>query len=284
MPDDEPDIKNYNGISGGVANPSSASPLVYWGTTPIEEYSTSQKVGIALGVPIGPGVDKTFTSDQADGYFLSSVLTNPQLLEQYRKRFSAVGIDVSDNQKLRRAWQSAVNWASDSYVKGGRKITPWDAIDEIGASNGGAENLPEINITDTSNIAKSLTISTEQQARGALLGASQQLLGRDPTKNEVKLFTSALNALQRANPQTTRTTGRQVSQPTGSEIVQTGDGSAQLNRVSNSTTSSSVSTGGFDTDLYAFDVAKSQDDYAEYQAETTFMNALLSAIQSPVNI
>lgn len=232
----------------------------------------------------GKPLEKSITTvGQVNGYLYTLAQTNPTEYDRIVQRMSTAGLDVSDRQKIQKNWEDAVDASAKSYSSGYYRLDPFAAIELVGSYKGQSQ-LPEISITDTSNIATNLTISTEQQARGALVSTSQQLLGRDPTKNEVKLFTRALNSMQRANPETTQTSGQQVSQPVGSEIVQTGTGSAQLNRGSTSTTSSSVETGGFDTGQYSIDTAKSANDYAEYQAETTFMNALLSAIQSPVNI
>lgn len=278
----EPSLDNYD--TGGGATSTTRSPAsigqVYW--QPFK--NRSEEVAYALGVPETPGVKPFYTFDEADGYFYSTILTDPNLREQYRQRFVKAGFKIDTNQDLLKAWQTATGWASDSYLKGGRKLTPWDAIDELGAANGEAGKLKEINITDTSGVSRNVTISTEQQARGALMSASKELLGRDPSKDEIKLFTKALNSLQRANPEVTARSSQQIDQPISSDLIKTSDGSTQVNRNSSTQNNSSVSTGGFDTGQYALDVAKSQNDYAEYQAETTFMDALLGAIQSPVNI
>ena len=193
---------------------------------------------------------------------------------------SVAGADVSSFDNVQKNWDKAIGIAASAYAYGSTSIDPFYAIDLIGAQ----QKLPQIDVTNTNSMAKNTTISTEQQARGALVTASQSLLGRDPTKSEVKLFTKALNSMQRANPDITQTSGKEVSQPTASQIVNSAAGPTQLNKANRSTTSSSVSTGGFDSGQYSIDTAKSASDYAEYQAETTFMNALLSAIQSPVNI
>lgn len=288
MPDNDPaPVFNPDSFgSGGVANPSSASPLVYWGTTPIEEYSTSQKVGIALGVPIGPGVDKTFTSDEADGYFLSSVLSNPQLLNEYRKRFSDVGFDVSDNQKLRKAWQTAVNWASDSYVKGGRKITPWDAIDELGASNGGASEANRFKTTTIENVNDTnvkVDLSSAQTARAYLEAQMVNTVGRAPTNDEIANFREALNQMEQANAVVSRTTGTRTNARQGTESTDASGTTTNITGGYSSDNTSTVQTGGMQRDQYALDFARSADDYAEYQAATTYMDAMFQAIQSPVN-
>ena len=278
----EPSLDNYD--TGGGATSTTRSPAsigqVYW--QPFK--NRSEEVAYALGVPETPGVKPFYTFDEADGYFYSTILTDPNLREQYRQRFVKAGFKIDTNQDLLKAWQTATGWASDSYLKGGRKLTPWDAIDELGAANGEVGKLKEVNIRDTSGVSRNVTISTEQQARGALMSASKELLGRDPSKDEIKLFTKALNSLQRANPEVTARSSQEIDQPISSDLIKTSDGSTQINRSSSTQNNSSVSTGGFDTGQYALDVAKSQNDYAEYQAETTFMDALLGAIQSPVNI
>lgn len=279
----KPSIDDYPIDGGATSTTRSADSIgqVYWGQ---DLKNKAEETAYALGVPSAQQIKPFYTFDEADGYFYSTILTNPSLREQYRQRFIKAGFKVDTNQDLLKAWQTATGWASDSYLKGGRKLTPWDAIDEIGAANGEADKVKEINVTDTSGISRNVTISTEQQARGALLTASKQLLGRDPTKDEVKLFTQALNSLQRANPEVTARSGQQIDQPVGSDLIKTSEGTTKINRSKSTQNTSSVSTGGFDSNLYALDVAKSQNDYAEYQAETTFMDALLSAIQSPVNI
>jgi len=282
MATEPPNIANYDTGGGATSTTRSldSTGQIYWPGG--RQYTKAEQVGLALGAAEAP--DTFYTFDQADGYFYSTILTDPNLREQYRQRFIKAGFKVDTNQDLLKAWQTAVGWASDSYLKGGRKLTPWDAIDEIGAANGEADKSKEITVTDTSNISRNVNLSTEQEARGALIAASQNLLGRDPTKDEVKLFTKALNALQRANPQVSASSGQQVTEGVGQDVLKTAEGTTTVNRNRSTSTGSTVTTGGFDQAQYAIDVAKSQSDYAEYQAETNFMDALLSAIQSPVNI
>ena len=284
MPDDDPaPVFNPDSFgSGGVANPSSSSPLVYWGG----ELSKQEKVGLFLGGSTVGFAGKTLTVDEADGYFLSSVLSNPQLLDEYRKRFSDVGFDVSDNQKLRKAWQTAVNWASDSYVKGGRKITPWDAIDELGASNGGASDTAGVNKTRIENVNDTkvgIDLSSAQTARSYLEQAMQQATGRAPTSDEISNFREALNQMEQSNATVSRTTGTRAS---GSRETTTANASGIATEIAggySSDNTSTTQTGGMNREQYALDTAKSAGDYAEYQAATTYMDAMFRAIQSPVN-
>jgi hypothetical protein len=218
--------------------------------------------------------------NKASGYLVSLQQTDPKAYQAIVNRMSAAGADVSSFDNVQKNWDKALGIAANAYAYGSTSIDPFYAIDLLGAQ----QKLPQIDVTNTNSMTKNTTISTEQEARGALVTASQSLLGRDPTKNEVKLFTRALNSMQRANPDMTQTSGQEVSQPVNSQIINSTAGPTQLNQANRSTTSSSVSTGGFDSGQYTKDYAKSAKDYAEYQAETTYMDALMQAIQSPVNV
>jgi hypothetical protein len=282
-----PSLDTYVNASGGATVTPGSSPQVYWGATPLAEYSTAQQRALALGVPIGPGVDKIFTVDQADGYFLSSILPNPQLLEQYRKRFEAAGFDVSNNQKLRTAWTTAVNWASDSYVKGGRRLTPWDAIDEIGAANGGANQTTGVKDTTIQNVNNTdvkVDLSSPQTARAYLESSMLSSVGRSPTSKEIANFREALNQMEKANPVVNKTTGTRTNSSQGTRTVDASGATTNITGSYSADNTNTVQSGGMERAQYATDFAKSAKDYAEYQTETTYMNALMQAIQSPVNV
>ena len=280
--DPEPQLGESVTSSGAGSATQMDSPLVYWG----EELSKQEKVGLFLGGSMVGFAGKTLTVDEADGYFLSSVLSNPQLLEQYRKRFTAVGFDVSDNVKLRKAWQTAVVWASDSYTKGGRKITPWDAIDELGATTGAASGSTGVNRTSIENVNDTkvgIDLSSAQTARSYLETAMQNATGRAPTSAEISNFREALNQMEQSNATVSRTTGTRTS---GSRETTTPNASGIATNITggySSDNTSTTQTGGMNREQYALDTAKSASDYAEYQAATTYMDAMFRAIQSPVN-
>lgn len=231
------------------------------------------------GKPINPT-----TAGQVTGYLYTLQATNPIEYQKIVNRMASSGLDVSDPQTVQKNWEKAVGAATKAYASGYYKLDPFSAIDLIGSTT--AKN-PQISVTNTNNVQKNLTISTGEEAKGALTNAAQQLLGRDPTAKEIKLFTNALNNMEKANPSYTSTNGQEVSNPGSSQLVNVNGSIAQIDTGNRNSTSSSTTTGGVSATAasqFTSDFAKSAKDYAEYQTETTYMDALMKAIQSPVNV
>ena len=148
------------------------------------------------------------------------------------------------------SWVDVLKGASYSQ-KPWEEFLAWriDAVDQYGLNTGEA----------SSNSRTSTTLSSQSDAAGTLDQAMQSELGRRATATEVSGFTTALNAQQRANPQTSRTS------TTGG---------------TDSTTTETYTT-GFDPARFAIEWAQSQPEYAEVQAATTFMDILDRAISNP---
>jgi hypothetical protein len=89
-------------------------------------------------------------------------------------------------------------------------------------------------------------------------------LGREANDAEIKNFMKQLNADEARTP-VNRSTSTTRSGPGGS-----------------TSTSTSRSNTGVDPQQEAIDFAQSRDDYAEYQYATTYMDAFLGALGSPV--
>jgi len=208
------------------------------------------------------------SEDSAKGYLYELRQTAPDQYAAIVNRMDRAGWDVSSPSKVQANWENVVGKAADSYDSGYYDLDPFVAIDLYSDLKGVKQGQgPE------ASVVSNIKLSSRSDARGALVASYQNLLGRDPSSKEVNAFTAALNSLERSSPTTTTT----VAAPSPSGISYDGQNIP-------TTQTSSVQTGGFDSGQYSIDTAKSAGDYAEYQAETTFMNALLSAIQSPVNI
>jgi len=204
-------------------------------------------------------------------------------------RLARTGADTSSVDKVDKLWSKALKYAGLVYNggKGSKDFDVFQALDFVGKTEEG--NIPTYGVETVNDSVKRLAISTPEEAKGALTNAAQELLGRDPTNKELKLFTNALNSIQRANPEITKTTGQRVGSSSGQPSVVTNPDGSQVavQQTQSQDNTTQTTTGGFSqvaANQYTTDFAKSADDYAEYQAETTFMNALLSAIESPVNI
>jgi hypothetical protein len=106
-------------------------------------------------------------------------------------------------------------------------------------------------------VQRNKTISTMQDARLVLRQTMQQLLGREPTDNEVKGFLKDLNQQERENPQVTRTTNVSVDE------------------------SNTVNKGGFNPSAYAEDWTQDEfpGQYDKFQ-QNSYEDMALEAIRS----
>lgn len=229
--------------------------------------------------------DGGFPSEQsAKGYLYQLRQTAPDQYAAIVDRMAKAGWDVSSPSQVQKVWEDVVGKSADAYQSGYKGLDPFTAID-LYSDNKGARDLATIKVTDVNNLVKKLTISSPSEVKSVLSNASQALLGRDPSSKELAIFTRALNSLQQQTPEYAKTTGTTTEVPgtvsAGPEVAGQPSIVARQTSADNLTT---VTTGGLDQQQYATDWAKSRPDYAEYQAATTYMDALLNAIQSPVNI
>jgi hypothetical protein len=93
-----------------------------------------------------------------------------------------------------------------------------------------------------------IDITTPTGARALLTQAMQNLLGRDPSVDEIATFTTALNESQQANPQVVTAMGDTVTR-----------------------------SGGFEADVFAADFVQNQDEFQEVKA-TQFYRGLIDAL------
>jgi hypothetical protein len=148
--------------------------------------------------------------------------------------------------------------------KGKAQITPYDYLLQLGqrslksgsgAPGGGGGGGGGGGTT--SQTQRSVNISSAKDAKALINQSFQQSVGRDATDDEIKQFRSALNAEEKKNPSITKTT-QTVS---GSNVSTTNQ-----------------TTGGMDRGAYALEQGQKASDYAEFQTETTYMDALMRAI------
>lgn len=196
---------------------------------------------------------------------------NEQLAAMQKMRDA--GFTVNNYDDMMKVWQAAVQRSSAALTasNGKNKLTPWDALALYGEENKavGNPNTPgSAHFTGaTTTTSRSINELTEGQTWAALRGTLQQLLGRDPSDQEVRNFTYKMNALAAANPSLTKSTtqyqdGRAVSQSSTQSGGITSDDAAQA----------------------AYDQAQQNPEYGAYQAATTYYNAALSALGAVGNV
>jgi hypothetical protein len=244
----------------GSSNPRS-NPVSSPGSTGLTASSSSASSGDVspLAYPIGP--------------YRSGYIQWNNLIAYYRVKSPSeyVGV-VNLMQKagllkgnptyaqVEYQWTKALEF-SRSKSRGGAFISPLDAIPYMGritgSDSGGSGGGRGGGGGTTTQTQRSVNISSAKDARALVNQSFQQSVGRDATDDEIKQFRSALNSEEKKNPSITKTT-------------QTVSGS------NNSVTSET--SGGMDRGAYSLEQGKKAKDYGEFQTETTYMDALMSAI------
>lgn len=244
-----------SGSGQGPANPK--DPQVYLGSQTRGDLAGSSSYFAHLGSGGKPIMqDVTATASQvAQQYYGWDQKTKDKFLSQ----LALTGRDVTGlaDGQIAQLWAAYVGQAS-SYYGAGQKLTPWDILAKDMRQREIFMKTPRT-VTQTSTDQQ---LSTQQDAHAIFLQAAQSLLGRDPTKAEIKTFKAALNAYEAANPRVTTTT----SQYLGDELQ----------------SQSSKTTGGVSSEsrgLMAMEDIKKDPEYGAYQAATNGMNWLMEMVQ-----
>lgn len=303
-PDDLAELDALLGLDPSQINPASptgaSGPRVYMGRR-ITGYTQGRDSGIPktttgvnplTGRPMGPSLqtigdvgnemqqgpyptyeDETLSLQQAIDRFVTFTEAEVEALAQ---RLIAVGkLDEGyDYDQVEAAWTTLVTKAARQYTVAGKKLTPFDVIDKYY----GADALAAIGSTATpatpkisTVVNRSVQITDNDGARRTLSTIMAQDLGRRPTEAEIDDFQVALNDAQRKAPQVS--TIRSQVNADGTE------------RSSDTTTTG----GGINADAFAEKFARGDkpsldSEYGQYQAASTYYDALLGAIRGPVGM
>lgn len=168
--------------------------------------------------------------------------------------------------EVESAMETVVMKVAGTSTSNTGKMSPLGYIKNIARMNGadpdniGSEEELDPNRTETQTY-RTINEITEGQAWASLQGTLSQMLGRDPSDQELRDFTYRMNQMAASNPTITKTVQR----------FKDGELSGTTSRTS----------GGFDSaDIAqeAYDEAQSDPEYAEYQAATTYFSALQQAL------
>lgn len=210
----------------------------------------------------GPEKDSTLPLDEATSQIRK---WDSMTLRRWEKKLLDNGIIKPGEytyETLVTKWQDYTTSAAQEYTLGHKKVTPWDMVDTDGEISGTKKTGPV-----TEHATNTSTNLTDPASAKALLSTMlQKELGRDAKPAEIEDFLATLNHAERSNPTITKSTT--VTDP-----------------VTNNRDTTSSSSGGLGAPAYETmgkDFAKRDPEYGAYQASTTYFNALLNAIQSPV--
>lgn len=224
---------------------------------------------------VARGKNKVLQSDNtetAQAVMNAPFLWSDEKIKDAMGRMQKAGLKVDDFGSMVQAWGDMVQVASMRYSlsHGKIKTTPWDVLDLYGSISkdfgGGGSGSGGYSGTVKST-SRSVSDITEGDAWSALRNTLSQMLGRDPSHDEVRKFAYRMNGIAAKNPTVTTTTG-------------TYEDGHLVNQ-------SSHTTGGFnanDIQQEAYEKAQNDPDYAEYQSATTYFNAALSALGSIGNV
>lgn len=245
--------------AGPATQVNTNDPLILWtrsprtappaGRTPdgAPDYHTymEQSVRAASGAN-----DRQITVSEAVGNFWS---WSSEQRAAFGKRLYAAGIidDPSNFVAMQAAWERAVEGAAASGAAGAPR-TPWEIIDLWdGLSDNPRE--PKKTVVQRQN-----DIPTAQEADAMVRQIFRDQVGRDPDEGELSKYRGMVIRKVADNPTVTTTTYDADGNP------------------------NSVSRGGLDVTAAIQDMVQDDDDYGTYQAATTYFNALLGALGSPL--
>lgn len=181
------------------------------------------------------------------------------------QKFKAAGLKIDSfdagSNSLVQAWASVVNRAALMYSLSGGKneVTPWDVLD-LYKKEADTYGLGPFSGNKTT-VQRNVTEITEGEAFASLQSNLSQLLGRDPSDQEVRDFTYRMNQMAASNPAISKTITR----------YKNGEAVASSTHTDPGFTSADMAT-------EAYDAAQSEPDYAEFRGASYLFNAVLSAL------
>jgi hypothetical protein len=227
-------------------------------------------------------------------------------LQRLGEEAEKYGLKAETLDDLLKVWEDAVTYSANKYANGSKK-TPWEMIPLMaGAWRGDGSDADRSRalaaalqeprtITQTAYTAgRTITetatqtdISNPEQSRALVQDVLSRDLGRWATGAELAEFIGTLNTYQRENPTVqTRTTeiAPETTTQTTTEDVDGNQSTSTSTVGGESNTSTSVQQGATaeGAQQLLLEEAMEQPDYGAYQAATTYMGALLQALESPV--
>lgn len=220
---------------------------------------------------------------------IGSILTNvgrlsPEKLKQYQEALYKGGYygdkphDAIAFGRLDEATTDAfiglfmqTKRVNDGEQKNGDQLSTWDDVLKLpgpeknqSTEPAGPKLTPAWTHTD-----KQFDVADPGSVRQVMDAALQQALGRNPTDGEREDFLAAVQHAYKANPQ----------------VQQTHYSGDHADGTPGNTTTTVMDAGLTNSDVanMALDTARQMPDYGAYQAATTYFNALVNALGSPVN-
>ena len=307
---------------GGGGSAAADNPPVYMGSTtrsnriplnrmqPTPPQARNEHLAGVMGLPAakrdyghGTTTVGNTSSLQAE---INRLYEDDKYADKVRKRLVAAGLLkpelARDMDSLETAW-GAILTTSAKYLDNGRKLTPWDVL-ELRTKGSGKQKMPpgyssvtgqmlpgwttgangspvfapygldpetgkpKSRIQTSSSTSSSVNDVSDGDAWAIMQNAAANALGREVSHEEVREFAYRANQIAAENP----------DEVTSTQTVDaaTGDSATSTKRKSGWQTS--------DTQRMAQEDLEDTPEAGAYQAATTYYNAMLGALDSPVDI
>lgn len=280
-------------MTGSTAAASSDTPYVYWGSSSqytgqyqetVYEKDTRPRPRNVQAIDGDPSIrpDRAVSRarapyevsdqfrDEAGARAAIYQWQGTAELQRWEDKLVSLGLITEDDRgdfgMLSDWWDETIDY-SIRFTQAGKKLTPWQVI-ELLASTGarsGRSGRSEAFTGRRTSTSTSIDLTDPNTAKAIVSDVLADRLGRTANDDEVRAFTSALNAQERANPTVTNTTS---------------DYNEGVVTSQSSTTSGGISGAG--KQQIAADRAMTMPEYGAYQAAGTYFNALLASVASPV--
>jgi len=215
--------------------------------------------------------DDIRTVDEAKGQVLAWHGTSE--FDRWGKRLLGLGLidpgDETSVEILDAVWQDAVDLAA-RFLASGKKVTPWKAAElmaQSGTSGGGSRyGSSGGTFTGTRSSTKpSVDLTDPETAKAITNDALSRALGRAARPEEAAQFLQVINSAEKSNPTLTTTNTRY------DKGVEVGGSSIRSGGVTDAGRTQMVT-----------DQAQEMPEYGAYQAASTYFNAMVDALGSPV--
>jgi hypothetical protein len=251
-----------SGTSGTVADNSYVSmkdPRIqgygeWTAQAPGYRYIPGATQGGYSGIPYSPGLSGA--TAQTQGGLVASFYNNPYT---HQTVMDAATVAYGYKPNMLQA-AGLLNTFSEMWASNPSGPTPWGMVKGLlngsfslddGSGGGGGGGYGGGGGGTTSQIR----LTDPESAKLLINNAMAGLLGREATQEEYKAFLKTLNNEERNNP-----------------VVSTASGNTM------------TVTGGTNPQQIAKDYSESREDFAEFQAATTYMDAFMAALDDPVDI
>lgn len=251
----------------GVTKQENAAYTVYMGTTPAPDPQHINKQVNSEGDRLPGPTERDVPYDKA-----MTLIYHDGVQKRFVDLLIREGVIQPGNfswDDISGWWQKAVDEAAKASKYGSKKITPYDWISMYAGVNGlgGSGSAAGLAGGTTTHTEKNVAQFDDLDARAAADEAWTSLYGKAATGKQAKALKAALNAYAQNHPSISTTTTTGAGTP---------------NSTSSTTTKGGISSPG--VQQIAEDQVKAAPGYGEYQAATTYFNALQQALGATANV